>query len=148
MSLSPHYMEAWCNQAVIHRQRGNLKDALAAYERAAMGAPNHPCVLEGLAGCCAHKASLLNSQGRRAEAVKLFDAALMRDPTNAGGQLGTALAILLANVPPACHPNAWAGPCTYHAELSAQYKMDWPVQPAVGVCCDVVGRGPWACPPT
>ena len=92
VSLSPHYMEAWCNQAVIHRQRGNLKEALAAYERAAMGAPNHPCVLKGLAGCCAQKASLLNSQGRRAEALKLFDAALMRDPTNAGGRLCTALA--------------------------------------------------------
>ena len=90
VSLSPHYMEAWCNQAVIHRQRGNLKEALAAYERAAMGAPNHPCVLKGLADCCAQKASLLNSQGRRAEALKLFDAALMRDSTNAGGRLCTA----------------------------------------------------------
>eukprot|EP00891_Asterochloris_glomerata_P000012 jgi/Astpho2/12/fgenesh1_pm.00001_%23_1_t len=94
VSLSPHYMEAWCNQAVIHRQRGDLKEALAAYERAAMGAPNHPCVLKGLAGCCAQKASLLNSQGRRAEALKLFDAALMRDSTNADilYHLGVALA--------------------------------------------------------
>lgn len=104
MSLSPHYMEAWCNQAVIHRQRGDLKEALAAYERAAMGAPNHPCVLKGLAGCCAQKASLLNSQGRRAEALKLFDAALMRDSTNAGGGLCTALAVT---------PMPGAAPCTY-----------------------------------
>lgn len=104
MSLSPHYMEAWCNQAVIHRQRGDLKEALAAYERAAMGAPNHPCVLKGLAGCCAQKASLLNSQGRRAEALKLFDAALMRDSTNAGGG-----ALHCSG----CHANARAEPCTY-----------------------------------
>ncbi len=97
-------MEAWCNQAVIHRQRGDLKEALAAYERAAMGAPNHPCVLKGLAGCCAQKASLLNSQGRRAEALKLFDAALMRDSTNAGGG-----ALHCSG----CHANARAEPCTH-----------------------------------
>ena len=94
LKLKPHFAEAHCNLGVIYHLKGELDEALAAYQQAYMHSPGLKLVQDHLAMAYSDKATQIKDGGNAAAAIALYEQALALNPRYARAvyNLGVAYA--------------------------------------------------------